>query len=107
MVGVMVCMKKTMAVFMYMGEGTVFSVFAIMPMVVNMRIVIMTLVGDFIMVVAVAMGWGVVRMIMVMTMIAMVRMLIMAVGPVIFFIMVMAVIIGMDMRMFIRGMGMP
>ena len=58
MVGVMVCMKKIMAVFMHMGNCTVFSVVALLPMIVAMKIVIMLLICILIMVVAVAMGSG-------------------------------------------------
>ena len=69
MVGVMVCMKKIMAVFMQVGEGTVFCVFVFMSMVVGMKIVIMLPIGILIMVVAMAMGNS-----MVMSMITVVDM---------------------------------
>ena len=56
MVGVMVCMKKIMAVLVHMGNCTAFSVFVLLPMIVDMKIVVMFLVGTLIMVVAVPMG---------------------------------------------------
>ena len=98
MVGVMVCMKKIMTVFMQVGKGADFSVLVIfLLMVVGMKIVIMLLVGILIMVVAMAMGRG---MVMVASMI------IMAVSPVLFLTVVVAVIIDRRRCMFIRGMNM-
>ena len=97
MVCVMVCMKKIMAVFMQMGNGTAFSMFALRPMIVCMKIVIMHIVGILIMVMAVAMGSG-------MVIVVIERMGIIAVCPVIFLTMVMPVII--TMFMFIMGINM-
>jgi len=93
----MVGMKKTMAVFMYMSKGAVFSGFVIMCVVMGMRIVIMFHVGILIMVVAVAMGGGMVMMIMV----------VIVVMPMILCTMVTFMIIVMHMCMFIMGMGIP
>lgn len=90
MVGMMVCMKKIMTVLMQMGNGTAFSVFALISMVMGMKIVIMLPIGILIMVMAVAMGSG---MVMIVIMVVVVRMGIMAVGPVLFLTMVVAVLI--------------
>jgi hypothetical protein len=98
MVCVMVCMKKIMAVFMQMGNGTAFSVFALRPMIVGMKIVIMLIVGILIMVVAVAMGSGTV---MVMA----VSMIIMTVGSVSFLLMFMSVLTLMIVSMGIMAVG--
>jgi hypothetical protein len=93
MVGVMVCMKKIMAMLMQMGKCSVFGVFALLPMIVGMKIVIMLLVGILIMVMAVAMRSDLAMV---------VRRGIMVVDPVLFLTVVVAV--GIVMCMFIRGM---
>jgi len=84
MVGVMVCMKKIMAVLVQVGKGTLLSAFALRPMIVGMKIVIMLIVGILIMVVAVAMGSGIIMV---------VGMIIMAVSPVLFLTVIVVVII--------------
>ena len=101
MVGVMVCMKEIMAVLVQMGKSTVFRVFTRRPMIVGMEIVIMLIIGIFIMVVAVAMGSGLV-MVVITVVFMIVRMGIMAVSPVIFLSITVVVII--PMCMFIMGM---